>query len=329
MFNKKVFETAEKIINNEGYSIPTETALELADLPDKDLMDLIFCANRIRERFKENSVFTCAIINAKSGKCSENCAYCAQSSFHDTGVSTYPLMSEREMVEDALKMHAAGATEYSMVTSGLKLTDGEINSVCSAARTMKEKTDLAVCASLGTLTESMAERLFSSGITNYHHNLETARSFFDQICTTHDYQEDIDTVKAATHAGLRVCSGGIMGLGESWAQRVELAETLRDLEVDSIPLNFLNPVKGTRLENRPLVTPMEALKCIALFRFINPKTNITICGGRVVTLKDFQSWVFTAGANGLMSGNYLTTTGRDYAMDMAMIAEMGLTTQKK
>jgi len=329
MFNRKVFETAEKIINEEGYSISTETALEFTELTEKGTMDLIFCANRIRERFKKNRIFTCAIINAKSGRCSENCAYCAQSSFHDTGVTTYPLLSKEELVEDALKMYAAGATEYSMVTSGLRLTGEEIDRICSAAGTLKEKTDLAVCASLGTLSEPMALRLARSGITNYHHNLETARSFFDQICTTHDYEEDIDTVKAATKAGLRVCSGGIIGLGESWTQRVELAMTLRELEVDSIPLNFLNPVQGTRLEKRPLVPPMEALKSIALFRFINPAANITICGGRVLTLKDYQSWVFMAGANGLMSGNYLTTAGRDYAMDMEMISDMGLETCRK
>lgn len=328
MLNKLVTETAEKILD-DCHHIPEGTALALANLPESETFDLIFAANKIRQRFKGDKVFACAITNAKSGKCSENCAYCAQSKFHKTNIQTYTLMSEEELVSRAEQMAAEGATEYSMVTSGYMLTESEIDRVCRATRTIREKTDLTVCASLGELTESMAKSLKAAGVTNYHHNLETARSHFDKICTTHPYDEDIDTVRFARAAGLVVCSGGIMGLGESWAQRVELAMDLRELAVDAIPLNFLNPVKGTRLEDSPLVSPMEALKCIALFRFINPSTDITICGGREVTLQDYQSWVFTAGANGLMAGNYLTTGGRETAMDMAMIRQMGLTICKK
>ena len=176
-----------------------------------------------------------------------------------------------------------------------------------------------LCVSIGMLDEKMAKKLVSSGISNFHHNLETARSYFNQICTTHDYDEDIETIQIAAASGLNVCSGGIMGLGETWEQRVELAFTLKELNVRSIPLNFLNPVKGTKFENRPLMSPLDALKCIALYRFIHPDKDITICGGREPVLKDFQSWVFMAGANGLMIGNYLTTKGRHTGMDLEMM----------
>jgi biotin synthase len=179
---------------------------------------------------------------------------------------------------------------------------------------------------LGILAEPTLRELKESGITTYHHNLETAGSYFDQICTTHAYDEDIETVRLAQSAGLSVCSGGIFGLGETWGQRVELAFTLRELNVDSIPINFLNPIPGTRMESRLLLTPMEALKCIALVRLVNPEKDITICGGREVTLRDCQSWFFIAGANGLMVGNYFTTQGRSITMDMDLIREMELLT---
>jgi biotin synthase len=170
----------------------------------------------------------------------------------------------------------------------------------------------------------MAQSLCQSGVSNYHHNLETARSHFNQICTTHSYDDDIQTLILAQKAGMRVCSGGIMGLGESWSQRIEMATALKELDVDSIPINFLNPIAGTPFEQRPLISPMTALKCIALFRIVNPEKDIVVCGGREVTLKDFQSWVFLAGASGLMVGNYLTTCGRNIEIDMEMIAQQGL-----
>ncbi|HYA04033.1 MAG TPA: biotin synthase BioB, partial [Syntrophobacteria bacterium] len=210
------------------------------------------------------------------------------------------------------------------VTSGYALTEDEMETVTRVAATLQSTTDLKVCASLGMLTEAAAKRLKASGVSRYHHNLETARSHFDQICTTHDYDEDVETVRVAKAAGLEVCSGCIMGLGETWEQRVEIAMTLRDLDVDSIPINFLNPILGTRMEKRPLLSPTEALRCIALFRFMHPQRDITVCGGREVTLKDFQSWVFLAGANGLMIGDYLTTKGRSAAMDIEMIRALGL-----
>ena len=324
MFNKKLIKITQQIVKGEECKNLYEKAWEIATLDREYTFDLLICANKIREKFKNSRVFTCSIINAKSGSCSQDCAFCAQSSFHKTGVKKYPLMKKDEMVDLAVKMHNAGATRFSIVTSGLRLSGKEIETICLAAEKIKHLTNLSLCASIGMINESDAKKLLESGISRYHHNLETSESFFDHICTTHDYKEDISAVQSAAAAGLKVCSGGIMGLGESWKQRVELACTLRDLDVDSIPINFLNPVAGTKMEGRPLLSPMDALKCIAMFRLVNPKKDITVCGGREAALKDFQSWLFFAGANGLMAGNYLTTMGRDTKMDMAMLKDMGL-----
>jgi len=310
-------------MNDTKNAISYEDACEFI-LQPYETVDLILCAHKIRNTYKNNRVFTCSIVNAKSGLCSEDCAFCAQSAYHNTEIATYPLLSIDELVDNAIQMHEAGATNYSMVTSGYTLNHHEIETICTAATLIKNQTDLSLCASLGILAEPTLRQLRESGITTYHHNLETAGSYFDQICTTHAYDEDIETVRLAQSVGLRVCSGGIFGLGETWEQRVELAFTLRELNVDSIPINFLNPIPGTRMENRPLLPPMDALKCIALFRLINPEKDITICGGREVTLRDYQSWVFIAGANGLMVGNYLTTQGRSIPMDIDLIREMEL-----
>lgn len=324
MVNKRLLNTAEKIVKEGSDFLSYEEACELFTISPEHTLDLIMGANSIRRKFKGDSVFTCSIINAKSGFCRENCAFCPQSAHHKTDIATYPLMNTDELVGAALNMYEAGAVKYSMVTSGYMLNDEEIDRICRAATIIREKTPLAVCASLGMLTPSMAGRLVESGITTFHHNLETARSFFSSICTTHEYDEDLQTIAHVKAAGMKICSGGILGLGETWEQRVELAFTLKELDVDRIPLNFLNPIPGTRMEDRPLLPPLEALRSIALFRYVNPGKDITICGGREVTLRDYQSWIFAAGANGVMIGNYLTTQGRSAAMDMEMIKEFNL-----
>jgi len=323
MFRETMASIAQRILNDMAFAISHEEASELA-VHEGGVVDMLVCADKIRAHYRGNTVFTCSIINAKSGSCSEDCAFCAQSARHKTGVSIYPMLTEQEIVDRALRMEDAGATKYSMVTSGFMLREKEIDIISAAAAQIRDRTALDVCASLGELTETMARKLRDSGISTYHHNLETAESYFHNICTTHAYAEDIRTVRIAASAGFRVCCGGILGMGESWEQRIELAFTLRELDVDSIPLNFLNPIPGTRMENASLMPPMEALKCIALFRIINPDRDITICGGRERVLGDFQSWVFLAGANGLMIGDYLTTAGRNEKMDMEMITNLGL-----
>lgn len=324
MFNRELTDIANRIIHEKGYRISEAEAEKLVE-PDRFDPAELFCASDIiRRHYKGESVFLCSIINAKSGRCSQDCAFCAQSSCHNTDIETWPLSAPETIVENALKMYRAGATRYSIVTSGLSLNDKEIDDVCKAVAAIKEKTGLVVCGSLGMLNEKSAAKLIASGMTRYHHNLETAESHFEYICTTHSWQEDIDTIKLAAKYGFKVCSGGIFGLGETWKQRIELAFTIRSLEIDTIPVNFLNPVPGTRMEKRPLLKPLDALKTIALMRFINPEKSITICGGREITLRDFQSWVFASGSDGLMIGNYLTTTGRDLNADIDMVDALGL-----
>jgi biotin synthase len=325
MFNANRVNVAERIAaydDDEGIS--REQALELIPSATEQIMDLLSCANRIRHRYKQRRIFKCGIVNAKSGQCSEDCAFCAQSVHHRSRIEVYPLRSSAELIESGLKLAAAGATHYSIVTSGTALSDSEIDTVCRAAEALRKKSPVRLCASLGLLTESAARKLLSAGITRYHHNIETAPSFFDHICTTHAFGDDLDTLQAARTAGLEICCGGILGMGESWEQRVEMAFCLKELEVDAIPLNFLNPIPGTRLDGRKPMPALEALACIALFRFIHPRRDITICGGREITLNDLQSWVFFAGANGVMIGNYLTTQGRSIDHDLQMIADLGL-----
>jgi biotin synthase len=322
-------------LNNESTTNPasikgavpvpsTEALLDSVTASDQAALDLFVQATTLRRRYKDDGIFTCGIVNAKSGRCSEDCAFCAQSGHHKTHINVYPLMPKEQIVVQAETLAASGALRFSIVTSGFQPTQRELATILEAVAAIRSQTDLEVCASLGTLTETMANVLYQSGVSNYHHNLETARSYFRKVCTTHSYDDDINTLVLAQEAGMRVCSGGIMGLGESWTQRIELAFTLKELKVDSIPINFLNPIAGTPFEQHPLISPMTALKCIALFRIINPRKEIVVCGGREVTLKDFQSWVFLAGASGLMVGNYLTTCGRDIETDMEMIAQQGL-----
>lgn len=319
MNNTPLFKITENILNNNQADVSYDEAMALAQLSGDDIIDFLACAHKITSTYLPKEIFTCTIINAKSGHCSQDCAFCAQSAHHTSSIETYPLLNKDKMVAAALEMEKIRATHFSMVTSGEKLTDSEIETICSATTEIKNKTNLTVCASLGMLTQKQAEALQKSGISNYHHNLETSESFFDQICTTHSYEEDIETVKISADAGMAACSGCLLGLGESWEHRVELAMTLKKLKVSRIPINFLNPIPGTKLEHQQPLAPIEALKCIALFRFINPHTDITICGGRENALKDYQSWIFMAGANGVMIGNYLTTRGRDMQMDLEMI----------
>lgn len=318
---QRISAITENLIQNKTAAISKAEAEEIAALPESAMPALLLTASEIAQAFGKSDIFTCSIINAKSGRCSQDCAFCSQSMHHNTKIAIYPLMDQAELVNRALEMDQAGASHFSIVTSGYALNESEIETICAATSEIRKKTGLTVCCSPGMLTKEQAEKLAASGVTNYHHNLETAESFFDRVCTTHAYPEDIEALEIASASGLNVCSGGILGLGESWGQRIELAFKLNELTVPRIPINFLNPIPGTRMAGQEICSPMEALKCIALFRFINPDRDITICGGREVILRDYQSWVFAAGANGIMVGNYLTTQGRDLEMDMEMIRE--------
>ncbi len=311
--------------------IDSRDALELLSCEGAAFYDLLARAGAVREERKGRGVTLCGILNAKSGRCGEDCAFCAQSAFHNTDAPEFPMVSADVMVEHGREVERMGAREYSIVTSGNTVrSEAEISVICEALGRLRgsgrpgSRDRLLRCASLGILPKETLGRLKDAGLTNYHHNLETARSFFPRVCTTHDYEDDVDTVRRAKEIGLDVCCGGIFGLGESLAQRVELAETLRELDVDSIPLNFLNPIAGTPLEGKSDLHPVDCLKIIAIFRLMMPEKNIYVCGGREVNLRDLQSWIFLAGANGMMVGNYLTTTGRDHELDLKMIRDQGL-----
>ncbi len=308
-----------------GGALAEDEALALLRIQGVDLGDLFAGAQRIRHHFKGDRVALCSIINAKSGRCSEDCAFCAQSVHHQAHSPVYPLKPLDEIVEGARQAATAGCNCYGIVSSGSRLTAGvEMDRLLEAIRQIRATTGIRPSASLGLLDESTARALADAGFAVYHHNLETARSFFPQICTTHDYEEDVETVRWAKRAGMAVCCGGLFGLGESLQQRVELALTLRELAVDSVPINYLAPVDGTPLAGRSPLPPMDCLRIIALFRFVLPKARISVCGGREQNLGEFQSWIFMAGASGLMVGNYLTQKGRDLQVDLKMIRDAGL-----
>lgn len=285
-----------------------------------------FCsANEIRKKFRNNTVDLCAIINAKSGACSEDCSYCAQSSKSKTDAPVYPLISKDIILQKAKEAKDAGVKRFCIVTSGRKITDKEIGEIASMIEGI-HNIGLLPCATLGLLNRDELHFLKESGLVRYHHNLETSERFFPEICRTHTYYDKLKTIEAAQSVGLSVCSGGIFGLGETWQDRIEMAFALRDLNVDSSPINFLIPVKGSLLGNMDVLHPFEALSIISLYRFILPEKEIRVCGGRIQILKDMHSFIFMAGADSLLTGNYLTTTGRSYNDDIKLIQNHGLRT---
>jgi biotin synthase len=289
-----------------------------------NLFALLSAASEIKEHFKGKTVSLCAIVNAKSGRCEEDCAFCAQSAHHCTEAPVYQLLSSDEILENARKSRDEGAHMFGIVTSGTAIDNNlEWRELLRAIRRI---VDLGIrpCASLGMLSEQQARELAEAGLYRYHHNLETSRSFFHNICSTHEYDEDIRTIEAAREAGLFTCSGGIIGLGELMEQRIEMALTLKELKVDSLPVNILNPIPGTRLAAATPLLPTEILLTIALFRFILADKDIKLCGGKEKNLRQLLPLGLVAGCNSLMTGNYLTTTGRDTRLDLEMIRDLGL-----
>jgi biotin synthase len=312
-----------KAMSGEG--IGAEDALAVLSLPDAALWRLLDVAESVRRHFKGDGIRLCSIVNAKSGLCSEDCSFCAQSSRSTAEIPRHPLLDGEEIFRAAAAAKERGAREFSIVTSGLSMRSREeIVRVGDAVERIGKELGLDTCVSLGALSPADVHYLLSRGLRSIHHNLETSRSFFPNVCTTHDYEEDVAAVRAAKAAGAWVCCGGIFGLGESPEDRVELALTLRRLDVDSIPVNFLNPVPGTPMEGRRELTPMACLRIIAMLRLTNPSKEIIVCGGREVNLRGMQSLMFAAGATGTMAGNYLTTAGRPAEEDLQMLRDLGL-----
>lgn len=287
-----------------------------------DLEELCRAADAIREHFCQDGFDICTIINGKSGKCSENCKYCAQAGCYATTVETYPLVSAERIVEDARHHAEAGVLRYSIVTSGRRLNKEEVEQVCESIRRVKEEVGIEVCISFGLLEEEDFAKLKEAGASRVHNNLETSRRYFPEVCTTHTYDEKIAAIKAAQQAGLSVCSGGIMGIGETMEDRIDMAFTLRELGVNSVPVNMLNPIAGTPLENQRVLTTEEMRRIVAIYRFILPEASIRLAGGRGL-MEDKGVKCFQSGANAAISGDMLTTAGITVEKDMEMLRELG------
>ena len=309
----------------KGQSISSDKALQLESFTHEELDYLFIGTDRIRDKFKGEDVKICSIVNAKSGRCVEDCSFCAQSSSFQTDAPETELMSVEEMVAAAKEAEAFGANEFSIVASGTKMDDRqELDKVIAAVRRIKAETKLETCCSLGLMELDDLKELKAAGLDRCHHNLETAASFFNKIVTTHTYEDEVKAVQNAKEAGLQVCVGGIFGMGETFAQRVELAFSIRELGTQSLPINFLKPIEGTGLDHLETIEYYDALKTIALLRLVLPKIDLFVCGGREEVMTDKQEQLFSAGANGILGGNYLTTKGQDPKRDIEMIQSLGL-----
>lgn len=320
----EIIRLAEKVM--DGGAITEEEARALIRTKDEDTMLLLAMADKIRQKFCGSAVDFCAIINARSGHCQEDCKFCAQSGWYHTGAKVYRLLPEEEILAAAKKAKEAGAVRFSLVTSGRNQDNpNEFEEIIDLVRRIRDEVGIEVCCSLGLITDEQAKRLKEAGVTRIHCNIETAPSYFPSICTTHTFADKEAIITAAQRAGIRVCSGGIIGLGESPDQRVEMAFRLRAMHIDSVPLNILNPVPGTPFYTNRRLPPLEVLRTFAMFRFVLPKALIRTAGGREVNLRSLQAYALTGGLNGIMVGGYLTTAGRDPKEDIRMTEDLGRT----
>jgi biotin synthase len=323
---KEIQNIGDKVL--EGRSVSMKEILPLLEAKGPDVMDLVAVANRVRVEFNGNEIDLCSLLNAKSGKCSEDCAFCAQSAHYQTDAPTYPLMNADQMVKEAREAQRRRTGRFCLISSGRQLNDKEFEVILSGLDRIRKETTLDLDCSLGTLSEERAEALKKVGVTRYNHNLETAESHFSKICTTHSFQDRVQTIEVLKDQGFSICCGGIIGLGESPQQRLELAFSVKQLGIDCIPFNILNPRPGTPLEHSKAIPPIEIIKTISLFRLVLPKGTIKIAGGREANLRDLQSLALLAGANGLIVGNYLTTPGRNAEDDFRMIEDIGFKLKK-
>lgn len=295
---------------------------DLSFFEDADLEELCKGADRIRRQFCGNHVDLCAIINGRSGGCSENCKFCAQSARHKTGVERYGFLDQEKIVADCAYHYEQGIDRYSIVTAGRTLEGEDLEKACAAYREMHEKFAIGLCASHGLVTKEAFRKLKESGVDRYHENIETSRRNFPNICTTHSFDDKIKGIRLAHEAGLTVCSGGIIGMGENFADRIDMALTLAEEKVESIPLNVLIPIRGTELENQKQLTEEEVLRTIAMFRYICPEADVRLAAGRN-TMENSGKQAFLSGANATITGDMLTTSGNNIRQDKEMLTEMG------
>ncbi|MEM9137568.1 MAG: biotin synthase BioB [Cyanobacteria bacterium P01_F01_bin.42] len=330
-FDLKVFlsSLADRIV--AGERIDRETAMRLTKIEgEADILVLCDMADRVRRACCGVTVDLCSITNIKSGGCSENCAFCSQSAHHPgEGSPVYGIRAKEDILADAKRAEAAGAKRFCLVSQGRgpKYTakiNQDFEQVLDAVKTIIEETNVKPCCALGELSLEQAEALREAGVTRYNHNLESSESHFPNLVTTHTWQDRVATIKNLKQAGIQACSGGILGMGESWEDRIDLAIALRDLEVESVPINLLNPRSGTALGEQKRLTPYEAAKAIAIFRLILPQQILRYAGGREVIMQDQQDLGFKAGINAMLVGNYLTTLGQPAQNDHEMLASLGL-----
>jgi len=294
----------------------------IAKLLELPLAELIAKADKVRKRFTANKVELCNILNAKSGLCSEDCKFCAQSGRHKTGAQAYPLKSKAEMLEAARRAKEIGAERFDIVTSGDKLSSEDFRVIVDAIKEITEEVKIKTCASLGSMGDREFSLLREAGLSRYHHNIESSPRFFAKIVSTHTFEDRLKTIKAAKRAGLEVCSGGIIGMGETMDDRIQMALILKELKVDSVPLNILVPIAGTPLADNIVLSCQEVIRTIAIFRIILKDKIIKIAAGRESIFKDFQALGFMAGANGMLIGGYLTIKGRSVEEDRKLVSQV-------
>ncbi len=313
-----VSDLKEKVL--KGEQINKEEALSLCNAPLEELCE---AADEIREKISGQGFDICTIINGKCGKCSEDCKYCSQSAHYNTALEeSYPLLDTDKLMEEAKYNADRGVLRYSIVTSGKRLSKAEVDKLADSIRVIKENVNIEICVSLGLLDEEDFVKLHAAGASRVHCNLESSERYFKEVCTTHTYAQKIETLKAAKRAGMSICSGGIMGLGETFEDRIDMVLTVRELGVKSIPVNFLNPIPGTPYANNVPLTNDEARRCVSIFRFLIPDGSIRLAGGRGL-LGDKGEGCFTSGANATISGDMLTTAGITIETDMKLLDKLG------
>lgn len=314
----------KEVINGNTISYDEAERLISTD----NLIKLADSANLITRKFSQNSVDVETLLNAKSGNCPEDCSFCAQSTFYETGITKYPLLPDEIILDKAVEAKMNGAASFCLVCAYREPPQNEFEKICKVIERLRKEVDLDINVSLGFMTPQRAQRLKSLGVKRYNHNLEASESFFSQICKTHDFADRVKTARTVKDAGLELCCGGIIGMGETPKQRIELAFSLSTLEPDEVPINILIPRKGTpkELENCSINT-MDIIRTIAVWRFIMPKTILKIAGGREIYFKDNGKLALQAGANGIITGGYLTTNGNAPNKDIQMIHEIGLDTR--
>ena len=307
---------------NSGVEIRLPEAQRLLNTTDVQI--LAESANRIAQRFSEGLIDVEMLLNAKSGSCPEDCSFCAQSSFYESKINKYPLLSKETILGRAQTAKASGANSFCLVCAYKSPPDSDFNHICDIIEHIKKYLEIDVNVSLGFMTKERAERLKMIGVKRYNHNLETSETYFSQICRTHDFSDRVNTARIVKEAGLELCCGGIIGMGENSLQRLELAYSIRDLLPDEVPINILIPKPGTPFEKLHGVSPIDAIKTIAVWRFLMPTPIIKVAAGREVYLKDNDNMALKAGANGIITGGYLTTNGNDPGRDLEMIRDIGI-----